>query len=551
MSKGFVVAGPASGSGKTTVALGLMAALARRGLAVQPFKCGPDFIDPGHHTRVCGAARASRNLDGWMLPAAVNRAIFTRHAATADVCVVEGVMGLFDGARRSSPPSSPSTSSSLPTASSPEAAAAPSPDAGSTADIARMLGLPIILVVDAAKMAGSAAAVVHGFATFDPSVRVAGVIFNQVGSVNHYALLRDAMTRVHDVAPLGYLPRDAQLRLPERYLGLVTAGDEALTDEAIAHLAALVERHVDVNRLLDLSTLVERPVDVDRLLALAATANADVSERRPVDAAIRGDASPAQPCLAAGAAPAKALSRLAPPAAPAARIGVARDRAFCFYYEDNFDALRAAGAKLVTFSPLHDAQLPADLDALYFGGGYPELWAETLSANHAMRAAVLRFIGDGGHVYAECGGLMYLSETIATRDGRCWPMVAALPLAVAMTDRSQRFGYVELTLARDTLLGPAGTTARGHSFHYSRLEGAIDGGIDAVPRAYQLHYTLSGRDEAEGFAAGRVLASYVHVHFLSNPAIAAEFVRRIAGRIAGPLRNSGAPRAETVATPGT
>jgi cobyrinic acid a,c-diamide synthase len=489
MSKGFVVAAPASGSGKTTVTLGLMAALARRGLVVQPFKAGPDFIDPGHHTRVCGNGRVSRNLDGWMLPAEVNRAIFQRHAATADVSVVEGVMGLFDGARRST--------------------ASASPDSGSTADVARLLGLPIILVVDASKMAASAAAIVHGFATFDPSVRVAGVIFNQVGSANHYALLRDAMTRVPGVALLGHLPRDAQLRLPERYLGLVTAGDEALTDAAIVHLAALVERHVDVDRLLDLSTL-EQP-------------------------------------FIPSPQPAPPMTPPTPPSRATARIGVARDRAFCFYYEDNFDALRAAGAEIVEFSPLHDAQLPADLDALYFGGGYPELWAETLGANQAMRAAVLRFIAGGGHVYAECGGLMYLSETIRTRDGRRWPMLAALPLTIVMTDRSQRFGYVELTLARDTLLGPAGATARGHSFHYSQLED--EARADALPRAYQLRYTLSGHTEAEGFttADGRVLASYVHIHFLSNPAIAAAFVQRVAR----PLRNSSAPPAETVATPGT
>jgi cobyrinic acid a,c-diamide synthase len=212
------------------------------------------------------------------------------------------------------------------------------------------------------------------------------------------------------------------------------------------------------------------------------------------------------------------------------RIGVARDRAFCFYYEDNFDALRAAGAQIVPFSPLDDAQLPADLDALYIGGGYPELWAEPLSANHAMREAVTRFIDAGGAVYAECGGLMYLSTTIRTRDGRAWPMVGALPLTVAMTERSQRFGYVEITLTRDSLLGVAGTTARGHSFHYSCI---VDhtGSPAALPQAYRARYTLAGREEAEGFTTGRVLGSYVHIHFLSNPALATEFVRRIRARL--------------------
>ncbi len=452
-SRGFVVAGPSSGVGKTTATLGLMAAFRRRGLIVQPFKCGPDFIDPGHHRRVC--ERASRNLDGWMLPAAVNRAIFSHHAMSAEVSVVEGVMGLFDGASRTS-------------------------GAGSTAETAVMLNLPIVLIVDASKMAASAAALVHGFATFDPAVRLAGVIFNQVGSATHYGLLKDAVERIGSVASLGYLPRDAQLRIPERYLGLVTAGEHVLSEEAVAHLADLVERHVEVDRVLDCAAVI-----------------------RP-----RAEGPPA--------APARAM----------ARIGVARDRAFCFYYEDNFDALRAAGAELVEFSPLDDADLPDELDALYFGGGYPELWAEALTANHAMRTAVQRFVAVDKPVYAECGGLMYLAQAIQGRDGQRWPMVGALPFAVVMTEKLQRFGYVELTLTRDCLLGAAGTSARGHSFHCSRIEGVTTD----IPRAYRLRYTLAGVDDAEGFSAGSVLASYIHLHFLSNPELAGNFVRAAAER---------------------
>src|SRR5713101_4191756 len=232
--RGFVIAGPSSGVGKTTVTLGLMAAFRRRGLTVQPFKCGPDFIDPGHHRRVC--QRASRNLDGWMLPAEVNRGIFLQHAASADVSVVEGVMGLFDGASRSS-------------------------NAGSTAATAVLLNLPIVLVVDASQMAASAAALVHGFATFDPAVRLAGVIFNQVGGTTHYGLLGDAVERGGRVASLGYLPHDDRLRIPERYLGLVTAGEEVLSEDAVAQLADLVERHVDLDRLLELASVVAPHVD--------------------------------------------------------------------------------------------------------------------------------------------------------------------------------------------------------------------------------------------------------------------------------------------------
>jgi cobyrinic acid a,c-diamide synthase len=492
----LVVAGPSSGAGKTTMALGLMAALKRRGLIVQPFKVGPDFIDPGHHTRVCG--RSSTNLDGWMLPAARNRALFHHHAASADISIVEGVMGLFDGVGRS---------------------AGVGAATGSTAEMACLLGLPIVLVVDASKMAASAAALVHGFATFDPAVRVAGVIFNHVGSANHYRLLQEALVGVDGVSALGYLPRDATLRLPERYLGLVTADEEALSDGAMAHLAELIERHVDL----------------DRLLEIAASASVIAPE------------APGQQQDPGALAPPPAIARSAAARRPVARIGVARDRAFCFYYEDNLEALRAAGAEIVTFSPLQDAQLPANLDALYFGGGYPELFADALGANHAMRQSVASFIASDGMVYAECGGLMYLSQAIRTRQGRAWPMVGALPLTVEMTDRSQRFGYVEVTLTRDSVIGPAGTVARGHSFHYSRLVEAgprlveagsrlveagarlVDDGSgspEAMPRSYRARYTLSGLEESEGFTIGRVLASYVHLHFLSNPDLAAALVRR-------------------------
>jgi cobyrinic acid a,c-diamide synthase len=450
-SKGFMIAGPSSGAGKTTVTLGLMAALKRRGWVVQPFKCGPDFIDPGHHQRVCG--RPSRNLDGWMLTPATNKSTFFRHAASADVSVAEGVMGLFDGVSRSS-------------------------GAGSTAEMATTLGLPILFVVDASKMAGSAAALVHGFATFDPAVHLAGVIFNKVGSVSHYSLLKDALERAGDTVSLGYLPRDEQLRIPERYLGLVTTDECVLSDQAVAHLADVSEQYIDLDRVLDVAGVVAEPIK-------------DVAS--------------------------------APAAAPV-RIGVARDRAFCFYYEDNFDALRAAGADLVAFSPLADRELPDALDALYFGGGYPELWAEALTANASMKAAVRRFIESGRAVYAECGGLMYLAQSIQARDGRTWPMIGALPFTVVMTERLQRFGYVEVTLTHDCVLAAAGTIARGHSFHCSRI-------ADVPPdiaRSYQLRYTLAGTEEAEGFSVGSVLASYIHLHFHSNPGLAPEFVRRIA-----------------------
>jgi cobyrinic acid a,c-diamide synthase len=460
--RAFVVAGPSSGAGKTTVTLGLMAALRARGLMVQPFKCGPDFIDPGHHTRVCG--RPSRNLDTWMVSDEANRRAFHRHAATADVSVIEGVMGLFDGARGSG--------------------------AGSTAATANLLGVPIVLVVDASGMGASAAAVVKGFATFDPTVSIAGVIFNRVATASHYQLLLEACESIQGVTPLGYLPRDPQWHIPERHLGLLTAEEGALSQDAVSHLATLVERHIDLECLLKLSAHVATDDGID----------ADVVQSRPL-----------------------------------VTIGVARDQAFCFYYEDNLDALRRAGAELLPFSPLNDGELPVGVDALYFGGGYPEVWAGPLSNNVAMRAAVASFIRQSGVVYAECGGLMYLAETVRMQDGATWPMVGALPITIAMTDRLQRFGYAEVVLTRDCLLGAAGTAARGHSFHYSRIDNP-PAGLDL---AYSVHDARHQKQELEGFIRDSVLASYVHIHFSSNPDLATSFVQHIlARRQAGRSRTS-------------
>jgi len=449
MIKGFVVAGPASGVGKTTVTLALMAAFRKRGLQVQPFKCGPDFVDAGHHTRACG--RSSRNLDGWMLPDGRNRDVFHRHAAGADICIVEGVMGLFDGASGKS-------------------------DVGSTAEMAKLLGLPVILVVDASSLARSVAALVHGFETFDPEVKVLGVIFNKVAGHTHYALLRDAIESACGAPPLGYLPRDQRIQIPERYLGLFTAGEGLLPDSSLALLAGIAEEHIDLEKLLGSAASFAAP-------------------------STDGHSAPVSPSVG---------------------IGIARDRAFCFYYDDNLDALQAAGAEIVEFSPLTDTALPASLDALYFGGGYPELYASQLSTNEEMISSVKKFADEGGAIYAECGGLMYLAHKIVTRDGKGFPMAGILPLSVQMTDRLVNFGYAEICLAEDCLWGAAGTHARGHSFHCSTI--TEPGPMD---QTYRVSYTLARREESEGFHIKNVLASYIHLHFLSCPDLAATFVQNV------------------------
>ena len=276
--------------------------------------------------------------------------------------------------------------------------------------------------------------------------------------------------------PLGYLPRDERIQIPERYLGLFTAGEDLLPDSNLAVLAEIAEGHIDLEKLLESA------------------------------------ASFAAPPTAGHSAPTS--SRV--------RVGVARDRAFCFYYEDNLDALRAAGAEIVEFSPLKDAALPAKLDALYFGGGYPELYADQLSTNQEMIASVKKFADEGGAIYAECGGLMYLANKIVTRDGKAFPMAGILPLSVQMTDRLVNFGYAEVCLAEDCLWGAAGTRARGHSFHCSTI---IESG--PMDQTYSVSYTLARREEAEGFHIKNVLASYIHLHFLSCPGLAATFVENV------------------------
>lgn len=450
-ARGFMLAGPGSGVGKTTVTLSIMAALRERGLTIQPFKCGPDFIDGGHHTRVCG--RSSRNLDGWMLAADANREILGRGAMGADICLVEGMMGLFDGANAKS-------------------------DAGSSAEMAKWMQLPVILIVDASSMVRSAAALVHGFETFDPGLQIAGVIFNKVGGPEHYQMLKDALETTTKALPLGYLAYDEGIRIPERYLGLFTAGEDSLTDSMFSLLGELAETSIDLDRLQECAKYISPEV---------------ITLGRPY-ASHRSDSI---------------------------RLGVARDKAFCFYYEDNLEALRRAGAEIVEFSPLADTCLRTDLDGLYFGGGYPELYAKQLAENRQMLASIKRAADAGLPIYAECGGLMYLAREILTKDGAAFPMASVLPLRVQMTDRLVNFGYTEVCFASECVLGPAGTKARGHSFHCSTI-------IDATPdieHVYQTRHCLTGRDGTEGLRVNNVLASYIHLHFLSCAGMAEAFVK--------------------------
>lgn len=448
---GYVIAGASSGSGKTTLTLGLMAWLRRQGYAVAPFKVGPDFIDPGHHTRITGIP--SRNLDGWMLSRTYNMDIFRRFSRQADIAVVEGVMGMYDGYDGKS-------------------------EAGSTAQMAKWLDLPVVLVVNAKSMARSAAALVKGFVEFDPDVRFAGVVFNNLGSSRHLAFLREAAEQYLSVPVLGGIQRDGQIAIPERHLGLVTGDEHRLSDAAMARLADLIETGLDTDRLV--KDIPSRPAHTGT--------------------------PPEAPSTAAGVP---------------VRIGVARDAAFCFYYPDNLDLLAANGAEPVFFSPITDRDLPEHIHGLYFGGGYPEVFAGRLSENRTMREAVLQASRAGMPIYGECGGFMYLCDRFISANDTALPMAGCLPMTTRMLGRLKSLGYREVKLRQDTILGRAGLTVRGHEFHYSEIAGPVPAGVD---RMYTIAARTSGKETPEGYCMNNTLGTYVHLHFGSNPDVCRCFV---------------------------
>ena len=464
-----VIAGVRSGVGKTTFACALLAALTRRGLRAAPFKAGPDYLDPTYHARAAGAP--CRNLDTWLLPPDAVRALFGRAAAPAAVAVVEGVMGLYDGRAAG--------------------ADGAGEEEGSTAHLAKLLDAPVLLVVDAAGTARTAAAVVLGCQRFDPAVRLAGVLLSGIASERHRELVSGPVERATGLPVLGHLPRRPELALPARHLGLVPAGEHGVGEAFFDRLAAQAEA----------------TVDVDAILAIARGA----------------------PPLPAGD-----LSRLFPPAGPGARarIALAQDDAFHFYYQDGLDLLRAHGADLLPFSPLRDAALPPGAQGLYLGGGFPEVFAAGLAANTPLRAAVRRAAAAGLPVYAECGGLMYLGRELVDAGGRAHPMAGVLPVRSEMGATRVTVGYRQATSRRRSPLLAPGQAVRGHEFHWSTL--------DAPAPPATAAYDLAGADGrplgAEGFVAGpggNVLASYLHLHFGADPRLAAAFVAACAAGAGG------------------
>ena len=440
----FVIAGTSSGCGKTTVTLGLLRALIARNLRVQPFKIGPDYLDSGWHSAVSGIA--SRNLDAFMLPTPTLNGLFAKQMQHADVAVIEGVMGLYDGYGTD-------------------------PNYCSSAAMAKQLGCPVILLVDGKAVSTSIAATVMGFQRFDPTLNIAGVILNRVNSDSHYQLLADAITRYCGIPVLGRVPVMADVALPARHLGLVPAQENAPQDERWQQLAQQLEETVNIDLLLNLSRLNslpqgEAPVIPDAALADGLT------------------------------------------------LALAEDEAFNFYYPDNLELLEQAGVKIQRFSPLHDTKLP-DCQMIWLGGGYPEVHGAKLAANIKMRESLQKAHQQRIPLYAECGGLMYLGESLTDGNGETHAMCGVLPGHSQMGKRLTRFGYCEATALHDTLLAKKGETLRGHEFHYSDFSGSLPAALDCCK--WRDGVAISRWQG--GFQHHATFASYLHVHFAQRPSL--------------------------------
>ncbi|HEY2205882.1 MAG TPA: cobyrinate a,c-diamide synthase [Pseudonocardia sp.] len=472
MTSAIVIAAAASGTGKTTVATGLMGALRRAGHVVAPFKVGPDYIDPGYHALATG--RAGRNLDPVLVGEHRIGPLFAHGSAGADIAVVEGVMGLFDG--RIGP-----------------AGAAGEAD-GSTAHVARLLGAPVLLVMDCRGQGHSLAAVLHGLATFQPGTRVSGVLLNHVGSPRHEEVLRQACEQV-GLPVLGALPRASALAVPSRHLGLVTAAERGVAaTEAVAAMAELVIRHVDL-------------------------------------AAVRAVAGPVR----TGVRPWNASEEVGEPSGSRPVVAVAGGRAFSFGYAEHTELLSAAGAEVALLDPLRDERLPAGTAGLVLPGGFPEEHGTALAGNAALRAEVAALVRAGAPVRAECGGLLYLTEEL---DGR--PMCGVLTATSAMTGRL-RLGYRDAVALADSAVYRAGERVTGHEFHRTEVRPAA-----GAPAAWRWT-DRTGPADPEGFAHGSLHASYLHVHPAGYPGSVARFVAACAGptpaRAPGPEAAVGSPDA--------
>jgi cobyrinic acid a,c-diamide synthase len=448
----IAIAGERSGVGKTTVTLAILATLRRRQQQVQSFKVGPDYIDPMFHSYVTG--RACRNLDPILTSNDYVRQCFDRYSQTAPFALIEGVMGLFDGASGTT-------------------------DVGSTAQVAKLLDVPVVLIINCASTSRSIAAIAHGYRTFDPQIHLAGVILNQVGSDRHLELLTAALQPLH-LPILGVLRRQNDLSIPDRHLGLIPAGELSSLEGTLGRLADVGETCFDWEKLLPLLATKPRSVGVP----LVGTLGCGINTGEKI------------------------------------RLAIAKDAAFNFYYADNLNLLQDLGAELVEWSPLHDEYLPSEIQGLYLGGGFPEVFGERLAANRSIKTAVKAAIQAGMPTYAECGGLMYLCDRIIDFDDRSHQMVGIFPTTATMGKRLT-LGYRELTARRDTLLMNAGDRVWGHEFHRSTLSEE-----PSQPLFDLQGYESSLTFRPEGWYGDRVQAAYTHLHFGARPDLPARFIER-------------------------
>ncbi len=449
-----VIAGLSGDSGKSLVSLGLIRHLVQRGMRVAPFKKGPDYIDAAWLGLAAGAP--GRNLDTFLMDSATVQRAFAAGAVGADVAVIEGNRGLYDGM----------------TARGDHA----------TAVLARLLRAPVILVVKVSKVTRTAAAMVLGCQALDPELNLAGVILNEVGTARQEAVIRKAVRDATGIPVVGAIPRLRGQHLPTRHLGLVTASEHGSADEVLEHLAEVTAAHVDT----------------EAVLSIASTA------------------PPLPPPLEA---PGTAVE------GPRVTIGGLRDKAFSFYYPENLEALERAGARLVFVSPLTDPELPG-VDALYAGGGFPEVYPEGLASNEPLRRAIAAQVADGLPVWAECGGLMYLARSIH-QNGARYPMVGVLPFAVEQTRRPQGHGYVRAVVDGTNPYLPVGLGIRGHEFHYSRV--VADPSVPQFPTVWHLERGAGVGGGRDGVSVGSVFASYTHLHALGTPEWAPALVRMARG----------------------
>lgn len=449
----IMLAATHSGAGKTTLSTALMATLSKD-FKVQPFKVGPDYIDPTYHSLVCG--RTSRNLDSFLLSTDDLHKSFYLNTRDVDISIIEGVMGLYDGFSSTD-------------------------DRGSSAAIAKLLKIPIILVMDVKSTARSAAATLLGFQKFDPDVNIVGVILNKIGSQRHYQLVKEAIEYYCQVPVVGYVNKNTEFQMPERHLGLVPVGEEEALQKLIHGILPLMVENIDLNLLLELSNKAPE-LNLPQVYEPGIT----VKDEEKI------------------------------------RIAVAQDKAFSFYYQDGLDYLISLGAEIVPFSPIRDKTLPENIHGLYIGGGFPELYLAELSSNKSIQQAIQTIQQGGIPILAECGGFMYLTEGIVNFTGNKLPLVGLIQGYCAMEKRLVKMGYMEGIALQDNLLLKKGQIIRGHEFHYSSFHPREN----TQPWAWSLRKQRGDTAHLDGFATGRVLATYLHVNLLGEKTAAANFINQ-------------------------